>query len=58
MVTLQLLSSGVEVGFALKEYSVGETAGQVVLQLTKTGKAEIPVQLAFNTQDGSAIGKH
>ncbi len=56
MVMLQLLSSGVEVGFALKEYSVGETAGQVVLQLTKTGQAEIPVQLAFNTQDGSAIG--
>ncbi len=54
---LQLMFSGVEVGFALQEYTVEETAGQVILQLTKTGQATVPVQVAFNTQDASAIGK-
>ncbi len=40
------------------EYTVSEMDGQAVLQLTKEGEAEIPVQVTFQTQDGSAIGKH
>lgn len=38
------------------EYSVSEAGGQVLLRLSKNGESEIPVQVTFRTQDGSAEG--